>query len=371
MNVCIIQPSRDAYSETFIRSHIEMLPGTKTVLYGGYFPCYSGDAIPLIPPARLPARAWRGLKHRCFGVSAARLRTQALTNYLLKQRVDVVLAEYGETGSAVLDACIDAGVPLVVHFHGYDAYCTDVVSGEGQGYRELFRNAKAIVAVSRHMERQLESLGAPRSKIFYCPYGIDSSLFGKSQPEAAPSRFLAVGRFVEKKCPYLTILAFQRVHERIPDARLVMIGDGPLLGSCRQMARSLGMSKHIEFPGPCEHKDIAAWMQKSRAFVQHSARASNGDSEGTPLAILEAGTAGLPVVATRHTGIVDAVVEGKTGFLVDEGDIDAMAEHMLSLAQSPELAARMGAAARIHIRENYALEKQIQVLARILASAAE
>lgn len=91
-----------------------------------------------------------------------------------------------------------------------------------------------------------------------------------------------------------------------------------------------------------------------------------GDSEGTPVAILEAGASGLPVVAPRHAGIPDVVVNGKTGLLVDEGDVTEMAKHMLRLAQEPELAANLGRASRQRIEDHFTMSKSIANLWQIL-----
>jgi glycosyltransferase involved in cell wall biosynthesis len=110
-------------------------------------------------------------------------------------------------------------------------------------------------------------------------------------------------------------------------------------------------------------------MLKARCFVQHSVEASNGDSEGTPVGILEAGASSLPVVATRHAGIPDVVVEGQTGFLVDERDTTAMAAQMLRLAQDSELAARLGSAARLHVERNFSQEQSLDRLWTIIESA--
>ena len=85
--------------------------------------------------------------------------------------------------------------------------------------------------------------------------------------------------------------------------------------------------------------------------------------------MLKAGAAGLPVVATRHGGIADVVVDGETGFLVDEGDIDGMADRMLELAQDPELAAYMGRRARERICAEFSIEKSIGRLWEIIKSA--
>ena len=103
--------------------------------------------------------------------------------------------------------------------------------------------------------------------------------------------------------------------------------------------------------------------------MQHSVRASDGDSEGTPVAVLEAGAAGLPVVATRHAGIMDVVVDGETGLLVDEGDVDGMARCMVQLAREPDVAARLGEKARNHIVAEFSMDDRLGRLWNVIESA--
>src|SRR5690606_14972407 len=122
---------------------------------------------------------------------------------------------------------------------------------------------------------------------------------------------------------------------------------------------ALKIDHAVTFLGNLGHDSVCAEMKNARALVQHSIRATNGDSEGTPNAIMEAGASGLPVVSTRHAGIPDVVIEGTTGFLVDERDTDAMAVHMLTLAQNPNLAAKMGQAARLRIIDGFSMQRSI------------
>ena len=127
----------------------------------------------------------------------------------------------------------------------------------------------------------------------------------------------------------------------------------------------------MELLGRCPHSEVGALMQQARAFVQHSVRALSGDSEGTPVAVIEAGASGLPVVATRHAGIPDVIIEGETGFLVDEGDVAGMAAYMIQLARGPALAAGMGQAGRKRIEEHFSMEKSIGNLWKIIESVIE
>jgi len=171
---------------------------------------------------------------------------------------------------------------------------------------------------------------------------------------------------VEKKAPYLTILAFKEVLERLPGARLVMVGSGELHDVCRQIIRSLHIEHAVDLKGIVNHDQIAELMRQSAVFVQHSLVPNSGDREGTPVSILEASASALPVVSTRHAGITDAVIHGKTGFLVDEGDIDGMSQYLYQLLSNPGLADEMGKHARAHIGANFNMEVSIQKLRHIL-----
>ena len=376
--VCVISPAPDqARVETFVRAHVERLPARTHLLYGGFFPHLEEGGPPLLPgPQRLATRVLAGaigmsrtavLKQLTIRGGGAR-RVRLLGRRLRRLGADVVLAEYGPTGVAVMETCGRVGVPFVAMFHGYDAYSDWILEGDGVRYPEMFERAAAVIAVSPDMRRQLESLGAPPGKLVLNPYGVDLERF-QPREGSAPPRFVFVGRFVDKKAPHLTLLAFERVKRAVPEATLLMIGDGPLWEACLQLTRALGLEAAVDLPGSLPHAEVAEAMAGACALVQHSVRPSHGDSEGTPVAILEAGASGLPVVATRHAGIEESVVEGETGFLVDERDIESMAEHMTRLATDAELARRMGAAARRHIVANYPMERHIDRLWDTLRSA--
>ena len=341
--ICILVPRQNVYSETFIRTHIEQLPAKIKTLYGRTLPFYEPDGV-VIPDGPSLVRFWT------------------------ENGVKAVLAEYGASGVSVMRFCKEAGIPLIVHFHGYDAYKETALAGGGAHYGELFEIAHAVIAVSRDMERQLIRLGAPAEKVHYNAYGVDVSLFRNAVPGQASSLFLSVGRFVDKKAPHLTLLSFRKVLDAHPDAKLLMIGDGVLLEACKQIGRALGIGAAVEFLGVRTQEEVATAMRQARAYVQHSVRPSHGDSEGTPLAILEAGAAGLPVIATKHGGIPDVITEGRNGFLVEEYDVHAMSERMLQLALDPGLADRMGKAARERICESFTIEQSIAGLAAIIES---
>ena len=107
-------------------------------------------------------------------------------------------------------------------------------------------------------------------------------------------------------------------------------------------------------------------MREVRGFVQHSMVAPDGDSEGNPVAVMEAQLSGLPVVATRHAGIPEVVVDGQSGLLVGEGDESAMAQAMAQLVMDPDLAARLGDFGRRHVQERFTIEHHLQQVSQLL-----
>jgi len=368
LKVCLATPSPSHNTQTFVRAHIERLPARIRVLHGGLSPGQTDDGR-FLQPRRITHRVWRKLVRRVFKVSDEEQYSRAVARYLREERFDVVLAEFGQTGHRLLRACELSGVPLVVHFHGYDAFVEDEVEA-CVGYRKMFKQAAGIIAVSRHMQQHLIDLGAPPEKVTLATYGSSLSEAVEANPGHSEPHLLAVGRFTDKKCPHLTLTAFARVLVEVPDAQLTMIGSGPLLGPCRALATALNINHAVTFAGVKTHKEVGDMMQQVRAFVQHSAKASNGDCEGTPLAVLEAQHAGLPVIATRHAGIPDVVIDGETGFLCDELDIDTMAEAMRQVLIDPSLAARIGTAGRARVGTEFGLDRHISIIHSVLELAA-
>jgi glycosyltransferase involved in cell wall biosynthesis len=132
---------------------------------------------------------------------------------------------------------------------------------------------------------------------------------------------------------------------------------------CDELVASLGVGDNVIFEGALPPATIRSYMKDSFLFVQHSIVASDGDMEGTPVAILEAGAAGLPVVSTRHAGIPEIVSEGETGLLVAERDVSGMARAILRIADDRVLARTLGAAAKRRIENSYTMDKHIETIA--------
>ncbi len=362
--IYVVVPGADDLRSSFIRAQMERLPARTVGVYG-YLP--SVDGKPVLSDALLPAatrKVSRMLRRQSWD-------EEIVQGYLgaFSARPAAVLAQYGTTGVRVMAACQRARLPLIVHFHGFDASVRAVLDDHEQSYRRLFEVAAAIVAVSPVMRKRLIELGAAPEKVHYNPCGVDCHTFARTEPGRAAAVIVAAGRLVDKKAPHLTLLAFAEVLRHRPDARLRLIGDGPLMSVCRDIVAALGLDHAVALLGSQPHDVIRDEMSRARCFVQHSVVADNGDAEGTPVAVMEAGASGLPTVSTRHAGIPDVVVDGETGFLVDERDVSGMASRLRQLLDEPELADRMGAAARRRVEARFSLDDRVATLWQIVSGA--
>jgi glycosyltransferase involved in cell wall biosynthesis len=370
--LCQVHLERDDPGEHFARAHAERLPCRVSVVHGdAERPLYLDEA-----PLRSAARPAEFLRMTRRGIAywrggdADRDEISALYRLAFRRaECDAVLIEFGHVAVQAMEACAQLALPMIVHFHGFDVYARPMLERYGGRYGELFAQAAALVAPSQAMRDELLRLGAPREKTHYVPCGVDASRFSTGAPDRSPPTFLAVGRLVEKKAPHLTIAAFAEVRRGHPDARLRMLGDGRLRGPCEDLAVGLGVGESVSFLGWQPHDVVAAELRGARAFVQHSVVGSDGNSEATPQSILEASATGLPVVATRHAGIPEGVVDGETAFLVDERDVAGMAEAMERLLVDPALAAGMGRAGRRFVEERFSIESTIARLWDVIQAA--
>lgn len=357
-------------SETFLTAHINQMPAPVVPLVGipGHRILIHEDGKTIPDRSAIPL-GLRWLARRAGFSTVASQDRKAFARFLNQRNICAVVAEYGPTAVSVMDACRDASVPLIAHFHGFDAYTGDVLENYKEKYLKLFEQAAAVIAVSRHMKAQLLSLGASDERTYVNACGADIPKGAQAHPQSSDIRFLMVGRLVEKKAPFLSLIAFAKLAETFPNARLDVVGDGVLLNACRQIATALGVAHQVTFHGAQPHAKVFELMRVSRCFIQHSVRTENNDHEGTPVGLLEAMGMGLPAVSTRHGGISDVIRDGVTGSLIDEYDVDGMSNAMLAYAEDAALAQRCGDAARLEVSEQWTTQLSINRLYDIITAS--
>jgi glycosyltransferase involved in cell wall biosynthesis len=366
INIGLFTPNQNPYSETFVQAHKNLLKDEVFYYYGSGL----GTQLEGYP---VLASGFKRLKLKILSFLLNKppvyIKNRIIIDSLKKRRIHVVLAEFGIHAHNILPIIKEAKIPLVVHFHGFDASVTEAIEKCGN-YSAIFEYASTVVVVSRKMEEMLIDLGCRAEKLLYNPCGPRPE-FEEVTPTFSKNQFIGIGRFVDKKATYYTILAFEKVLKKHPRAQLILAGDGMLLNTSQNLVKFLKIEENVHFKGVITTEDFKKHLEVSVAFVQHSIRAANGDMEGTPVSIVEAGLAGLPVIATAHAGIADVIVHGETGLLCEEHDVDTMALHMISILDDNVLAREMGHKNRKRIKEHFSLEKHIQLLQQALLKAVE
>ena len=359
-----------APSETFIRSHLQMIaPGqTVAVLLKDPWVNYAVAPAPNAPTLSIcdEWRLWRILRWRVGYAMAASRETwlepgicardrRRIRAFFERHQPRALLAEYGPNGCVLWPVCRSCEVPLYVYFHGYDASILLRQKSWIRLYRLMFKAVAGVIAPSEYLGSRLSAIGCPEAKLHIVPYGVDTRRIAPTC--RVPGRILAVGRLVEKKAPHLTIEAFARVGEQFPDAELDLVGEGPLRDRCTTLIHDLKVADRVRMHGARPHQFVTDLMQRASLFVQHSVTGQDGDTEGLPVAILEAMSAALPVVSTRHSGIPEAVEEGVTGLLVDEHDVSGMTDAMAQLLGDAARATEMGTAGRQRVIRRFTQEQ--------------
>ncbi len=347
INICFTSHQKDAFSETFIRRLILGIEGKITHCYGGIVPKFSNDGVLIYSE-----------KERLFSLILKKLKISTLNpdqytfyKYLIKKKFDLAFVNYGLSGAELATIFETLKIPMIVHFHGYDVSSNVVLEKYRDSYKKMFQIAKFLICVSDEMLEDLVKLGAPREKLKKIVYSPNPE-FLKIKPNYSSNQVLAVGRFIEKKAPYLTLLAFSKSKIVYPELKLKFVGEGPLLSVCKDIVNSLKIND-VEFVGVLNSTQIQQEMSNSFCFIQHSKQASNGDKEGTPVAILEALSSGLPIISTKHAGIPDVVINGQNGFIVNEGDVEGMALRLIELLRDRALCEKLGRNGKTFIKNEF------------------
>jgi colanic acid/amylovoran biosynthesis glycosyltransferase len=262
--------------------------------------------------------------------------------------------------AAPIAAALD--IPLVATVHGFDvARHTGLRAGPRQwryGRRLLafLRTPTTIVAVSDHIRELLLSRGADPQRVHRLHIGVDRAAFPYVPLDGRSSRdVLAIGRLVEKKGFADLLRAFRMVSARHPDATLTILGDGPLRS---ELSRLAGPDDRVALVGAQPVSEVRELLARAAVLAVPSVTARDGDTEGLPTVVIEAMASGTPVVGTRHAGIPEAVIDGRTGRLVPERSPRALADALVGLLDDPDARARMGLAATERAEQRFCLSAQ-------------
>jgi glycosyltransferase involved in cell wall biosynthesis len=253
------------------------------------------------------------------------------------------------------------GLPLVVTFHGYDVPL--LASGE-RLYPWYWPYALLGPSVLRHLAlglcasvellEMLREMGVPPERLRLHHIGIDVDRFkpGPRRDDAEPLVAM-VGRFVPKKGLVYGIRAFAGYRRARGRGQLVIVGDGELESVLQAAAREEGVAEHVRFAGALPHEEVAGLLAVADVLLAPSVTTANGDRESGVIVVKEASASGAVPIGTWHGGLPEIIEDGRTGFLVPERDVAALAARLDQVLADPALRRRLADAARAKMLAEY------------------
>jgi len=259
-------------------------------------------------------------------------------------------------------------IPVLCTSHGGDLY--------GLKGRLLTRlknwiitNSKALSVVSRSMREEVKRLVADHEKVHVIPMGTDlKSRFVPPETRQNKGSLLFVGRFVEKKGLCYLIDALPLILKKHPQASLRIAGDGPEKRILQTQCAKLRVSDRVRFLGAIKNEFLPALYQESNVVVFPSIIAKDGDREGFGLVLVEAMGCECATVVTDLPAMKDIIIDGKTGFVVPQKNVQKLAEKIISLLDDPEMGRSVGKEGRRFVAERYDWDKIARQYAALIES---
>jgi colanic acid/amylovoran biosynthesis glycosyltransferase len=297
------------------------------------------------PRTHFLRRFWfKQLRDAPWEISAGEVA--ALTDVLGRVNAKLLHIYFGHIAVHLLPLIRKWNGPSVVSFHGADV----MVDLDKPAYRaatqEMLQAVRLVLVRSDSLGRALMNIGCPAQKIRIQRTGIpvDEIAFRpRTWPDNGGWKFVQACRLIAKKGLRVSLQAFADFAGRDPAATFTIAGEGPLRAELGQVAADLGIADKVFFPGFVSQTQLRELYYASHIFLHPSEVSGDGNQEGVPNSMLEAMASGLPVFATEHGGIPEAIENGKSGVLVPERDAAALSKALLDYTADPERLAVLAA----------------------------
>lgn len=276
------------------------------------------------------------------------------------EQPDIIHAHFGFDGWRMYKVAEESNTPLLVSFHGSDVSRLPTEFDWKRRYKNLAAKAQGFTAISYLMKKQLINLGFPKEKIEVIRTGVNIEDFSYTKSFDPTKRIMMAGRMVEKKGFEYALKAIKFLKKKNTLVQIDLFGDGPLKQKLEKMTKEFGIEDQVRFFGYVSNDRIKKELQKHSIFLAPSVTASDKDKEGLPVTILEAMASGVPVIASDHSAIPEAVNDEKTGLLVPERDFKAIAYSILKLLEQKIAVDKIRRNARELIEEQHSVNRVVQ-----------
>jgi glycosyltransferase involved in cell wall biosynthesis len=316
------------------------------------------------PPTHFLRRFWhRQLRDEPWHISKGEL--EMLLRILDRRNAQLLHIYFGHIAVHLLPLIRAWSKPCVVSFHGADV----LVDLDKPAYRratiEMLAAVKRVLVRSESLGNALVDLGCDAAKIDIVRAGIPLDEFPfreREFPANGEWRLLQAGRLIEKKGFPTTLRAFAKFAAKNPRSTITIAGEGPLLEELKALTRELKIDNQVSFAGFVSQKQLHELYYASHIFLHPSQTGADGNQEGVPNSMLEAMATGLPVFATMHGGIPEAVENGVSGKLVAERDHEALANALIDIVQDRQLLARLAHGGSDAVRQKFDQPLQVRNL---------
>jgi colanic acid/amylovoran biosynthesis glycosyltransferase len=285
--------------------------------------------------------------------------------FVKKHKVSLLHAHHGQLGVLLLPFKERTKLPLVTSIRGRDATLGGQPVGYLENMRMLFDKGEQFFPVCHYLADRIISWGCPPEKVKVLYGGVDLSKYDYRAPALNGTQdILSVGRLVEKKGHHVLMRAFKKIKDKFPKATLTIIGGGELKGYLESLAAQLDLGASFSLLDHLHKDEVRKRMAKADLFCAASLEASNGDLEGIPNTLKEAMALGVPVVSTNHAGIPELITHQQEGFLVEENNVDELAEALEFMLSHRSLWEDFTIAGRQKVEQLFDERKQLQLQAQ-------
>lgn len=317
----------------------------------------------------LPAGPWRFATRPLMGLTHRR----SWNRFLNVARPDLLHVQFGNKAVRFLPMFQRAAQPLIVTFHGSDINCAPYSGEYCLELKRLFDRTTFCHFVSHDLREKAIKLGCPQEKarVIYlgAPPRQDVASCSYSDRIHDP-HFYCVASLTPCKGHETLFEAFQEVLRKLPNARLDLLGDGPLRDRLEWLSSSLGIADSVTFHGHLEHeKALSVLASNADVVILASQKDDRGCEEGLPMSLQESGSLGLPCIGSRCGGIPELILHDETGYLIAQRDVDALSRAMLHLGGSPAERRRLGSAARERATKEFNQELFYKDIVRLYEEA--
>ncbi len=327
------------------------------------FPFESVEIMPKHPGRFFRKFIQKKILHRPLQISEGEAADMIVR--MRSANIGLLHVYFGHIGMYLLPLLRRAPWPVIVSFHGADAGVDLDKPAHLEALREVFERADLLLVRSQSLADALIQIGAIRECVAVQHTGIPLDAYpyhARDFPADGGWHFVQACRLIPKKGIDTALRAFAQFHAHYPGSRFTIAGEGPLGSEIPGLARELKIGKAVKLAGFLSQEALRALYDSAHAFVHPSRVDSQGNQEGVPNSMLEAMAGGLPVLATRHGGIPEAVDDMMGGFLVDENDAEALAKAMLRLSSDRTHFLAMGRAASEAVRARFEHAAQVSRL---------